>query len=358
MARLGPTRWVLPQKHRELLQWSFDGTEDHETFNLDDGDASLTLEVTIRLNQFHDHEIVDRRWVQLALERAPSPLNALHENLMTFANRGGLRMLEERPRLTLPANLGEPLVFVDKTRLVVTVHPGAGFRQKCWPANRFGEVCTQLRKAGAQVVLIGGIREDDILDEVCRHTDEGVQVVRAPKLVDAAALMRTATIHLGNDSGLSHVAHAVGATTVIVFGPSDPRIWGPANPNSAVVSPPHGQPRQMEHVEVSDVLRQLARTIRRVALEPPTQTALLAGTDAKWVDSTLQTPFASVSVSSESFRRRLRDLHSQSQGQSFSSLVKEFDEETVELALACGLVVPTWAASSPMLDWLQAMVRS
>ena len=46
-------------------------------------------------------------------------------------------------------------------------------------------------------------------------------------MADVAAVLARATLYLGNDSGVSHLAGAVGAQGVVLYGPTDPRRWGP-----------------------------------------------------------------------------------------------------------------------------------
>jgi hypothetical protein len=118
----------------------------------------------------------------------------------------------------------------------VAIHPGSGGRRKCWPAHRFAEVATRL---DAPVLLIEGPADS----EACREFAEGlapsVQVARAAgeSLASVAALLMESRGYLGNDSGVSHLAAALGVPTVAVFGPTDPNAWAPLGPRVSVVGP-------------------------------------------------------------------------------------------------------------------------
>lgn len=118
----------------------------------------------------------------------------------------------------------------------VAVHPGSGGRRKCWPAHRFAEVATRL---DAPILLIEGPADSD----ACRDFTEGlapsVPVVRATgePLSSIAALLMESRAYVGNDSGVSHLAAALGVSTVAVFGPTDPAVWAPLGPKVVVLAP-------------------------------------------------------------------------------------------------------------------------
>jgi ADP-heptose:LPS heptosyltransferase len=59
-------------------------------------------------------------------------------------------------------------------------------------------------------------------------------------LAETAALLEQCTLYVGNDSGLSHVAGALGIPTVAVFGPTDPDVWAPLGRAVAAVRAPEG----------------------------------------------------------------------------------------------------------------------
>jgi ADP-heptose:LPS heptosyltransferase len=57
-------------------------------------------------------------------------------------------------------------------------------------------------------------------------------------LAQVAALLRCAALYLGNDSGISHLAGAVGTRGVVLFGPTDPRMWAPRGGRLRVLHAP------------------------------------------------------------------------------------------------------------------------
>ena len=123
----------------------------------------------------------------------------------------------------------------------VAIHPGAGGRQKRWPVRRFAELATRL---DAPVLLIEGPADADVCRTFVEALAPSVPVVRATgvSLPRLAALLAESRGYLGNDSGVSHLAAALGVPTVAVFGPTDPAVWAPLGPVAYAVAPHGGAP--------------------------------------------------------------------------------------------------------------------
>lgn len=113
------------------------------------------------------------------------------------------------------------------------VHPGAGAPVKVWPPERWATVATALaQQHGLGVVLTGSGPERDL---VARVADALPPSVATSPLLDAplgrlAALLAGAACVLGPDSGVLHLAEAVGAPTVRLFGPVPEARFGPWQP--------------------------------------------------------------------------------------------------------------------------------
>ncbi len=115
----------------------------------------------------------------------------------------------------------------------IAIHPGSGGRRKCWPAGRFAEVAGRL---GRPVVMVEGPADGEACREFLSEV-RGVPVARAAGLTvpQAASLIAACGALVGNDSGVSHLAAALGVPTVAVFGPTDPAVWAPLGPRVRVV---------------------------------------------------------------------------------------------------------------------------
>jgi len=135
----------------------------------------------------------------------------------------------------------------------VAIHPGSGGRAKKWPARRFAELA---RRVKHQLVWLLGPAEAE--DEELRELGEGVGVVAdGLSLATLAGLLAACRVYVGNDSGVSHLAAAVGAPTVTIFGPTDPAIWAPRGERVAVLGGPEAG--GLEGVSVDQVAAAIGR---------------------------------------------------------------------------------------------------
>jgi ADP-heptose:LPS heptosyltransferase len=114
-------------------------------------------------------------------------------------------------------------------RLVV-VHPGASVAERRWPARAFATVVERLVAEGADVVLTGSAGERR-LTELVRSlvpTPDHVHDLAGRTSLDAlASIVARADLLVANDSGVSHVAAAMGTRSIIVFTGSEPVRWAP-----------------------------------------------------------------------------------------------------------------------------------
>ncbi len=115
----------------------------------------------------------------------------------------------------------------------VAVAPGAAWETKRWSAARFGEVAKALQQQGWSIALLGGPMDQPLLDAVQQVCTVDVDVTRESLPVLAAVLARS-ELMIGNDSGLVHVAQAVGTVPLALFGPTSVRRWGPEKPGLAL----------------------------------------------------------------------------------------------------------------------------
>ncbi len=115
-------------------------------------------------------------------------------------------------------------------------NPGMKMLSKRWPPERFSLLANRLLKEfGGKAVLIGGPQDRVLLEAV-----KGMMAFDALLLAGElewgvwGALLERAALCVGNDTGATHLAVAVGCKTVFIFGPSDPRRYGPyARPGQA-----------------------------------------------------------------------------------------------------------------------------
>ena len=111
----------------------------------------------------------------------------------------------------------------------VAFHPGSGSGIKNWPHKRFEELADLLLKKGLDCVWISGPAEKAFQTP---KTGKAIHNASLPALVH---VLSRCSLYIGNDSGISHLAAACGAPSVVLFGPSDPAVWKPLGKNVSIV---------------------------------------------------------------------------------------------------------------------------
>jgi ADP-heptose:LPS heptosyltransferase len=110
----------------------------------------------------------------------------------------------------------------------IAVHAGSAktvlSRAKRWPPEKYARLIGAIRgEMDSAVVLLEGPDEAGVADEILRGLNERVPVLRLTgPLGDAAGILERARLYLGSDSGLAHLAAAVGTKAVTIFAPADP----------------------------------------------------------------------------------------------------------------------------------------
>jgi heptosyltransferase-2 len=144
-------------------------------------------------------------------------------------------------------------------RPLIAMHPGSGSARKNWPAERWRELGARLltREPAARLLLVGGEADSAQLAALASAWPaDSVQMARDLPLPALAAVLARCSLFLGHDSGISHLAAAVGTRCVLLFGPTDPEIWAPGNPGARVVAAPGGDLSALSVEEVCGVIRE------------------------------------------------------------------------------------------------------
>jgi ADP-heptose:LPS heptosyltransferase len=133
-----------------------------------------------------------------------------------------------------PVNGGAP------KRRLVCIHPGVGSAIRQWPAEHFAALIDLLAaNYDVAIAVIGAPEEAEIADSVIekvRHRDAVESLVGKVKLSDLPALLGTAALYVGNNSGPKHIAAGLGVPTVgIHSGTVDAREWGPVGVNAVAI---------------------------------------------------------------------------------------------------------------------------
>jgi heptosyltransferase II len=144
-----------------------------------------------------------------------------------------------QPALTVDAlNLArlEEELGLDTAGGVLALCPGAEFGPaKRWPPAHYAEVARRGAREGRQVWLLGSPGEYDTCEQIRALAPEAVNLAGRTRLVDAVDLLSAADVVVSNDSGLMHVACAVGVQVVAVFGSTSPEFTPPLGGHARVV---------------------------------------------------------------------------------------------------------------------------
>lgn len=116
------------------------------------------------------------------------------------------------PRIACPSEPGHYAV----------IHPFSGSPRKNWPLEKFRELARNLERQMPVRWCAGA--DDPPLPEAVRIGD----------LYELGCWLAGARLYVGNDSGITHLAAAVGTPVLALFGPTDPAVWAPRGPNVRV----------------------------------------------------------------------------------------------------------------------------
>jgi len=118
------------------------------------------------------------------------------------------------------------------------IAPGAAQPNKMWMPERFAQMAHRLVEDGLKVVLVGAPAEKELGDRVAQlaKADGLANLIGGGSLLFTAEVIRRATVFVGNDSGLAHVAAAVDTPAVILSGPGDPTEVAPYSDKALTIA--------------------------------------------------------------------------------------------------------------------------
>jgi ADP-heptose:LPS heptosyltransferase len=130
---------------------------------------------------------------------------------------------------------------VEQCQPYALLHVGSGGRDKCWPLERYLQLASLIEagSAGAArqaVFVIGPVELDSWPGGQLASLRRSAAVIEAPPLGLLAGLCAGSTVYVGNDSGPTHLAAAVGSPTVALFGPSSAVHFAPLGARVRVVT--------------------------------------------------------------------------------------------------------------------------
>ncbi len=141
------------------------------------------------------------------------------------------------PRLTL---VSQPSTFKPQLAL----HPGSGSESKNWPEAKWVELLARLvAESEINLLLVGGEAEGERLHRLAAKTPPTrCEVARSLPLAELAARLQSSVGFIGHDSGISHLAAALGVSCVVLWANTRDEIWRPQGQHVAVIQDNGGLP--------------------------------------------------------------------------------------------------------------------
>jgi len=208
-------------------------------------------------------ENLERAGVQTLIEcshRVASDGPPAAEQLAKPLERLALFLEEEtaKPRLEMPAAVQEEAqsFLGERSGSVIAVHPGSGSPFKNWELSRWRDVLLRLYEGDSsrRFLVSTGEAEEAAVSRFLESLEVlDLPILRANRLplpVLGAALAEC-RLYLGHDSGISHLAGAVGVPSLVLFGPTEDSVWAPQHEHVRVLKHPSGL---LNEITVHDVV--------------------------------------------------------------------------------------------------------
>ncbi|HZC34153.1 MAG TPA: glycosyltransferase family 9 protein [Chthoniobacterales bacterium] len=161
---------------------------------------------------------------RLDQEQLPAAVQ-LAEPLMEL----GVFVVDPVPRLFVERQLSSRSRFV--------FHVGSGSPTKNWPTIRWAGLAAKLEERFDELLLVSGEADETYTAEFLRqYRNANLNVRSNLPVLDLAHELAAADLFIGHDTGVTHLAAALGIPTIALFGPTDPMIWRPLGDNVQVVS--------------------------------------------------------------------------------------------------------------------------
>ncbi|MEO5569481.1 MAG: glycosyltransferase family 9 protein [Bacteroidia bacterium] len=145
--------------------------------------------------------------------------------------------------------------------IIVSLDPNSGFEKKCWSIKGFLQVCKYLvEEFNCKIIIPVTAADNEKANYLLRNLPKGNCFLLQGQLIDVVAILAKCDMHIGNDSGVGHLAAAVNTPTVSIFGPTDPLLWKPFGKKSVVVFKKEIEcPGGYEHAQLCKLQKCLVR---------------------------------------------------------------------------------------------------
>lgn len=153
------------------------------------------------------------------------------------------------PRLDLGVRAGD--------RVILALHPGSGSDRKNWPEARWADLIQRILEAtDLTLLMVGGEAEVDRLDRLGAGVPEHrLTVARSLPLTEVAERLGRCRAFVGHDSGVTHIAAAVGLPCLVLWPGTNEVVWKPRGDRVSLLK----EPRGLRVLDVEVVVRETLR---------------------------------------------------------------------------------------------------
>lgn len=147
----------------------------------------------------------------------------------------------------------------ERKTIRIAMHPGSGSTLKNWPSERWTELIQHFSGVSdLEILVVGGEAERELCALIPTHLPEGkCRVFMNHPLDELARLLGECDAFIGHDSGISHLAAAIGVPSVVLWGPTNLNIWRPVGKHVTVIESDSGLPG----ITPRQVLREINRLL-------------------------------------------------------------------------------------------------
>jgi len=184
----------------------------------------------------------------------------------------------DEPLLKIPI----PSIQTKQSKPLIMIHPGSGSRHKCLSSERLSLIIKSLAGGDDRTVLIcQGPADEERVTALTPYLDQvSYKILKDVDLSEMARALRQTDVFLGHDSGITHLAAALGVPTVALFGPTDPQRWSPKGDHVEVLQGPACKCQDWQAVQhcsekmclthsVDEVVEVVEHCLRGAGIEKP-----------------------------------------------------------------------------------------
>jgi heptosyltransferase-3 len=138
-------------------------------------------------------------------------------------------------------------------------HVGSGSPQKNWPIDHWIELIGRLDGFFENLLLVGGEADDTVVREFRgRCGSPRLRTLLNASIEHLCRALHGCTVFVGHDTGVTHLAAAVGIPTVALFGPTDPNVWAPLGEHVSVVRSQDGLMKSIQAGRIVSAVRRIS----------------------------------------------------------------------------------------------------